>query len=162
MSDARVAWKAVYGFSLVPFFFNPLSFHMPWTFYSFLPTLAVSLAHICPPLVLYHIEHFGLCIPQSPSLPVALPLIPSLLPLSLCMLSKLSTSVWNALSLWKHVPICPSLSLHELYTLLLFFNVSLHLAWPFPLIFQPVFLVLLSHLFSLIFFHLLFFLFLGT
>lgn len=65
-----------------------------------------------------------LAIPQSPSCQLLYPLF-HLLPLSFCKLSKLSTSVSNALSLEACPDLSVSLSLspQELSTLLLFFSI---------------------------------------
>lgn len=112
------AQMAVYPFCLVPFFPDPLCLPAslllpphPSSCCSFLPTSAVSLAHICPPVVLYHLVRLGLSLflsrPHASCFtPYSVP--PSLSP-SVCCQNSLHQS--QMLSPQKHLPIHPSLSL---------------------------------------------------
>lgn len=136
-------WTAAYPFCLVPFFPDPLCLSVslllsPSWCCSFLPTSAVSLAHICPLDVLYHLVRLGLSLflsrpPASCVTPYPAP--PSLSP-SACCQNSLHQS--QTLSPLEHVPIHPSLSPQELSTPFVSFPISLYSARPFPLIIQPV------------------------
>lgn len=114
--------------------------------FPFLSTSAVSLAHICPPVVFYHLVHLGVSLflsrpPASCFVSCTIP--PSLSP-SACCQNPLHQS--QTLSPQKHLRITSiSLSPQELSTLLVF------CLWldPFSLIFQYIFLLVNGNLFHL-------------
>ena len=139
-------WTAAYPFCLVPFFPDPLCLSVslllsPSWCRSLLPTSAVSLAHICPLDVLYHLVRLGLSLflsrpPASCVTPYPAP--PSLCPSACCQNSLHQSQMLSPL---EHVPIHPSLSLlsSSLPPLsCLPLPISLYSARPFPLIIQPV------------------------
>lgn len=138
-------WTAAYPFCLVPFFPDPLCLSVslllsPSWCRSLLPTSAVSLAHICPLDVLYHLVRLGLSLflsrpPASCVTPYPAP--PPLSPSACCQNSLHQSQMLSPL---EHVPIHPSLSPQQLSIPLscLPFPISLYSARLFPLIIQPV------------------------
>lgn len=156
MSGPRSAYPSERPFTL--FAFAPRAV-------SFLSTSAVSLAHICPPVVFYHLVHLGVSLflsrpPASCFVSCTIP--PSLSP-SACCQNPLHQS--QTLSPQKHLRITSiSLSPQELSFSLLslawpfFFDLSVYLPprerEPFPPIYHFIFLFLCtysyisSHLYS--------------
>lgn len=127
-SLSKSVWIAIYPFYLVPFLADPLCLSIsPFLFLpppclSFLPTSVVNLAHICPPVVLYHLVCLGLLLflsrpPASCCTPYSIP--PSLSP-SACCQNPLHHS--QMLPPWLHLHICLSLSPQEQFTLLFCFS----------------------------------------
>lgn len=147
---------AIYPFCLVPFFPDPLCLPIsrllsPFSCHFFLPTSAVNLAHICPPVVLYHLVCLGLSLflsrpPASCFTPYSIP-PPSLLlyvvktlyiSIKCSLLGSISPYICLSL-LWSSLPFCLA------FFLFIYIQVDL--------ILQPVFLLLHCYLFPFSFYN---------